>query len=137
MILFVFFGLWAIVLTLRDVVLGANVDWNRLMGAVCGYLLLGWVWALAFLLLALNDPAAFAGLRGSSYDALLPQMTYYSFVTITTLGYGDIAPVGNLARTLAYLEAVVGQMYIAILIAGLIGAHVATRTQGERLSENT
>ena len=57
-------------------------------------------------------------------------MLCYSFVTLTTLGYGDISPVAQLGRTVAYLEAIVGQLYIAILVAGLVGAYVATRTEG-------
>jgi hypothetical protein len=52
-------------------------------------------------------------------------MLYFSFVTLTTLGYGDIVPVGNMARTFCWLEAVVGQMYIAVLVARLVGLHIA------------
>jgi hypothetical protein len=59
----------------------------------------------------------------------MQELFYFSFVTMTTLGYGDISPVAPLARSLAYLQAVVGQMYIAILVAGLVSAHVAARTE--------
>ena len=52
---------------------------------------------------------------------------YFSFVTMTSLGYGDISPVSAIARALAYLEAVSGQFYIAILVAGLVGAHMSRR----------
>jgi hypothetical protein len=50
---------------------------------------------------------------------------YFSFVTLATLGYGDITPVANSARTLAWLEAVIGQLYLAVLVAGLVGALIA------------
>jgi len=53
---------------------------------------------------------------------------YFSFVTMATLGYGDIAPVSAIARALAYIQAVFGQFYIAILVAGLVGAHITHRT---------
>lgn len=55
----------------------------------------------------------------------LSGFSYYSFVTITTLGYGDVTPVSTQARSLALLEAVLGQLYIAILIARLVGSHLA------------
>jgi hypothetical protein len=64
---------------------------------------------------------------------------YYSFVTLTTLGYGDVTPVHPFARTLAYLEAVIGQLYVAVLVASLVGRHVAglgsARSEGEAQSE--
>jgi uncharacterized membrane protein len=52
---------------------------------------------------------------------------YFSFVTMTTLGYGDISPVSAVARTLAYMQAVFGQFYIAILVAGLVSAYISRR----------
>lgn len=52
---------------------------------------------------------------------------YFSFVTLTTLGYGDVAPAGAFTKALAYMEAVVGQLYVAILIAGLVGSHLQGR----------
>jgi hypothetical protein len=55
---------------------------------------------------------------------------YYSFVTMSTLGYGDITPISNPARSLSLLEAVVGQLYIAILIAKLVGMHIAQAQRG-------
>jgi hypothetical protein len=59
---------------------------------------------------------------------LLQKAVYYSFVTMTTLGFGDISPLQPLARYLTYLEAVTGQFYIAILVASLIGVRLADRT---------
>ncbi len=62
---------------------------------------------------------------------------YYSFVTLTTLGYGDVTPVHPVARTLAYLEAVIGQLFIAVLIAGLVGRRIANSGIRDRgLSES-
>lgn len=124
---FLIFCILAVGLTLREVLLGDTVDVNRLMGAVCVYLLLGVIWGLVYVLEALAYPRAFEGLVGTGVDELTSQLLYYSFVTLTTLGYGDIAPATDLARTLAYLEAVVGQLYVAILIAGLVGVHIGSR----------
>ncbi|NIQ41114.1 MAG: hypothetical protein GTN85_03425 [Pseudomonas stutzeri] len=92
-------------------------------------MLLGVFWGLAYLLVGVADPAAFNGVAGPNLGALSPEFFYFSFVTMTTLGYGDIAPAAPLARSLAYLQAVIGQLYVAILIAGMVGAHVASRME--------
>ena len=97
---------------------------NRVVGALCIYLLLGVLWAVLFAFVELVEPTAFLD-RGREVGGPIEHFLYYSFVTLTTLGYGDITPVHPVARTLAYLEAVIGQLYIAVLIAGLVGRHVA------------
>ena len=64
------------------------------------------------------------GITGETWSEQLNEFTYHSFVTLTTLGYGDITPA---ARTLGYLEAVLGQMYLTVLVAALVGIHIANR----------
>jgi hypothetical protein len=90
---------------------------QRIQGAMAMYVLLGVTWAQAYALLALGQPGAFAGAVGGDG---LAGWTYYSFVTLTTMGYGDITPVHPLARSLAMLEALIGQLYPAILLARLV-----------------
>jgi hypothetical protein len=106
-----------------------KVDTDRIAGAISAYLLLGMVWALLYGVVAIFDPEAFRapeylGLgeigRGAEYAFI-----YYSFVTLTTLGYGEIAPTAPMSQMLAWTEAVVGQLYLAILIARLVGLHIA------------
>ena len=122
------FCLWASACTLRQVLTDPDVDINRIAGAVCVYILLGLAWAVLYLLLALTlGDDAFKGLSGTGFHELWPQLLYFSFVTLTTLGYGDISPLVPIAGTLAYLEAIIGQLYVAILIAGLVGAHLNAR----------
>jgi hypothetical protein len=101
------------------------------MGAVCVYMMMGVLWGMAYHLIGSFDSSAFTGIGGAGYDTLLQKLFYFSFVTMTTLGFGDISPVAPLARSLAYLQAVVGQMYVAILVAGLVSAHVAARMECE------
>ena len=115
------FCMLTMVIALREVVLERGVDANRLAGAVSVYLLMGLNWAIAFRFLTLADPGAFTGLVGSSDQSFL-HLLYYSFVTLTTLGYGDISPVSPVARALSYLEAVSGVMYVATLVASLVGS---------------
>ncbi len=124
------FLLVAFSFTLNQVVFGTEVNANRLIGAVCVYLLLGSIWALAYTLLNMLDPGSFAGFVPASGPGWNSEWLYFSFVTMTTLGYGDILPISATARALAYLQAVVGQFYIAVLVAGLVGAYIGNRQKG-------
>ena len=115
------FCLLSLLIVLGEVLFGDSVDANRVAGSVCVYLLLGLNWAFVYSFLYAVDPTSFVGLpedRGQLFLDLL----YYSFVTLTTLGYGDISPATHVARALAYLQAVSGVMYVAILVASLIGS---------------
>ena len=100
------------------------VTHHRIQGAIAVLLLLGLVWANAYELLHLIHPDAFSGAVGNAPGALT--WIYYSFVTLTTMGYGDITPVHPIARSLAIAEAVTGQLYIAVTLARLIALHVST-----------
>ena len=135
---FMLFCLWAIAVSLRQVLAGPGVDLNRIAGAICVYLLMALAWSSAYALVAVHVDAAFVGLAdlgAVDFDSVWPELIYLSVATLTTLGYGDISPAVPLARALAYLEAVVGQMYIAILIAGLVGAHLSARKSKSRHPE--
>jgi hypothetical protein len=100
------------------------VNVHRIQGAVAGYLMLGLSWALAYELVALLAPGAFSG--GGLGAAERPSFIYFSFVTLTTVGYGDIAPVHPVARSLAVAEALTGQLYPAILLARLVSLATAS-----------
>ena len=94
-------------------------DKDALMGALFGYVLLALVWAVLYIHIERWRPGAFA-LAGDGN--LVGQMIYFSLVTITTLGYGDILPVDPLARICAGLQAAVGTLYVAVLIGSIVGA---------------
>jgi len=100
---------------------------QRIEGAIAVYLLLGFTWAHAYELVELWHPGAFAGAVGGTGS--LP-LTYYSFVTLTTMGYGDIMPVHPLARALAVLEALTGQLYLTIMLARLVSLELQSRRDG-------
>ena len=100
---------------------------RRIQGAIAVYLLLGFIWAEAYELMALWHPGAFTGAVEGSGS--LP-WTYYSFVTLTTMGYGDIMPVHPLARAVAVLEALTGQLYLAIMLARLVSLELQSRRDG-------
>jgi len=98
------------------------VTHHRILGAVAVYLLLGLSWASAYAFLHQLRPDAFAGALG---ETPIPQTwIYYSFITLATVGYGDITPVHPVARSLAIAEALTGQLYLAITLAHLVALRV-------------
>ncbi len=97
---------------------GGSVRYQRVKGAVAAYLLLGLSWAGAYELIALGHPGAFAGAIAAGGASR--QLIYYSFVTLTTIGYGDITPVHPMARSLSVMEGLTGQLYIAVVLARLV-----------------
>jgi voltage-gated potassium channel len=117
----------AISYTLGQVVFGTQMSANRLVGAICVFLLLGIIWSFAYSLLELAIPNSFKGFSPGVGPGADTSWLYFSFVTLTTLGYGDITPVTAVARTLTYLQAVAGQFYIAVLVAGLVSAYISSR----------
>ena len=95
-----------------------RITTDRIMGAVALYLLFGVVWGNAYEIVALADPAAFNAAPDPGRG--IERWFYFSFVTLTTVGYGDVTPVSRAARVLAIGEALVGQLYPAIILARLV-----------------
>lgn len=106
---------------------------DMLAGAASVYLMLAIIWMYAYRLIALIQPGSFAIADAQDIEQTIA--LYYSFVTITTLGYGDIFPVTTLAKSCAILEAVVGQLYLVVTVAWLVGMQVSHRMA--RKSKNT
>jgi len=127
LILLFCFYLWAIWLAAKQVLFSGTkaVDANRIVGAICIYLLMGLIWTLMYLFIAQAIPGAFNGVEQMVWYDNFADVAYYSYVTLTTLGYGDISPVAPIARFLVYMEAVVGVFYMAILVASLIGVGIS------------
>lgn len=121
------FLLLAITHTFKQVAFGTDLSANRVVGAICVYLLLGVIWALSYSALELAAPGSFAGFETDAGRGWSSEWLYFSFVTMTTLGYGDLLPISATARAMAYMQAVFGQFYIAILVAGLVGAYIARK----------
>ena len=108
-----------------QVMFTGRVDHNKIVGAVCIYLLMGLLWAFAYLITDAFLPGSFNGLASKQWQENTDNMVYYSFVTLTTLGYGDVLPEQPIAQFLAYMEAVTGVFYMAILVASLIGIRLS------------
>ena len=118
-------------MTVRQTVRQGPVTGYRVMGGIAGYLLIGYTWAYAYRLVVQCVPDAIHfSARIADGTARQPMhLIYYSFITLTTAGYGDVYPVHPAARSLAITETLVGQLYIAIMIASLVGRAVQTRSE--------
>ncbi len=101
-----------------------EVNTNVIYASIVVYLLIAIMWAFVYLVLESIHPGSFV-IGNSQIEVGRRLYIYYSFVTITTLGYGDITPTTDVANSFSFLEAVTGQLYIAILIARLVGIQIA------------
>ena len=121
------FFVFIVCVMLSHVLKDEEVTANKICGALSVYLLIGVTWALLFTVIEGIRPQSFliAGVQGAGIREISSHFTYYSFVTLTTLGYGDITPLTPTAKAFSYMEAVLGQIYLAVLIARLVGLHIA------------
>lgn len=112
-------------LILRDIFSSSKVTIDTIRGSICAYLLIGFVWALLYGIIASLNPQAFS--QSIIFEESFGKAVYFSFTTLTTLGYGDILPLSPLAKMLTNLEAIIGQLYPSILIAILVSDYLSQR----------
>jgi hypothetical protein len=119
------FYTFTIVVLLSRILQDEEVTADTLCGAACVYLLMGLAWMTAFQLIESLHPGAFHINPAQNVDGIVnwSDLLFYSFATLTTLGYGDVTPITSPARSLATLEAVTGVLYVAFLIARLVGLY--------------
>ncbi len=118
-----------LVVVLSQTLRAGPITYHRIQGAIAAYLLLGLIWAYAYALVAHLRPGALSGpFRAEDGPRAF---LYFSFVTLTTVGYGDMLPVHPVARSLAMLEAVTGPLYLAILVARLVALAVASSAESK------
>lgn len=97
---------------------------NAIVGTLTIYLLLGLMWASLYAITLYFAPDAFKGITPEPGVDSFPRILYFSYVTLATLGYGDISPAIPMSKTLAYLQAITGTFYLAIIVASLIGGRL-------------
>ena len=119
------FFIGAFYLSAKQVLLVGDIDGNKIIGSLSLYLLLGLIWATIYLLILVMDPQAFSGIEAGNWQQIFSRVAYYSFVTLTTLGYGDILPTNHIAEFFVYMEAIVGVFYMAIIVSSLISLRLA------------
>jgi hypothetical protein len=117
-----------IVLLMGSMFRREKVNVDTILGGICVYLLIGILWALMYILLNDLENGVIVFKEGTS-------LFYFSFSTLTTLGYGDIVPKGNFAMMLANFEAIAGQVYLTIFVARLVGLHIAEKAFEKRQAQ--
>ncbi|WP_232775117.1 MULTISPECIES: potassium channel family protein [unclassified Shewanella] len=111
----------------KQILFSGSVDTNKVVGSIALFLLLGLQWALIYLLVLAFSPDAFTGVEQIPWGQNFSKMAYFSFVTLTTLGYGDISPNTPFAQVVVYMEAIAGVFYMAIVVASLVSAGLAQK----------
>ncbi len=120
----ILFLAFTVIIILSFIFKEKEVSVNVIYSSIVVYLLIAIMWAFVFSVIESIHPGSFE-IGKDQIEIGRSLFLYYSFVTITTLGYGDITPITSIANSFSFLEAVTGQLYIAILIARLVGIHIA------------
>jgi hypothetical protein len=131
----ILFYSYVIFVILLKIFRSKEITANLIYGTVCIYMLIGLEWAYIFSLLENLQPGSFdfpasnmeSTLTADSGSNTIPLFLYYSYTTLTTLGYGDISPISPPAQSMASLEAITGQFYLTILVARLVGLHITSK----------
>lgn len=108
----------------RQVLFTGGVELNTIVGTIAVYLLLGLIWTFLYLITLQFWPAGINGIEDREWHDNFGQVAYYSYITMTTVGYGDITPAIAVTRTLAYLQAITGTFYMAIVVASMVGGFI-------------
>jgi len=133
---FLFLGL-TVVMILRSILTDYRATADAILGAACVYLLIGFMWALGYSAVERVEASAFnvprqpahVSSRTDEHETGFSVFIYFSFVTMSTLGYGDITPTTDLARTVTWMQSVTGQFYLAVLVARLVSALPASTSR--------
>lgn len=120
-----FFALTSVAV-INYIIRSEEVTATTIFGAICGYLLMGLAWSFLHALIYSVDYQAYVFPANPSHTAQIETLNfiYFSFISLTTVGYGDITPVSHVARTFSWLEAVAGQIYLTVWIARLLALHI-------------
>jgi len=113
----------------KQVLFSGKITENQIIGSICIFLLMGLIWAIVYLINIELFGDAFNGLDAKPWTDNFTSVIYYSFITLTTVGYGEISPALPVPRALAYMEAIAGQFYLAILVASLVGAKMSQNSR--------
>ena len=126
----IIFFIYLIITLLRHVFRQERINREVIFAAIVVYLLMGVLWAYVYGTIESIQPDSFSRIKDTMGDQRY-LFLYYSFVTLTTLGYGDISPITPVASAMAILEAIIGQLYLVVQIAWLVGLRVSQKTSIE------
>jgi len=129
LIILLIFFIGSFSLSFRQILTSKKITQNMLIGSIVLYLLIGLIWSTIYLILILIFPDGFNGLSAISWKENFSTVTYFSFVTLTTLGFGDISPNNSITQFFVYTEAIVGVFYMAIIVSSLVSARLHSLSQ--------
>ena len=125
--------IYVITLVVNQIFTGGEITAHKVAGSVAVYILLGQLWASLYLTCYIIYPPSFLyGGEIIKNDEALRQLSYFSFVTLTTIGYGDIVTLSPVARLLTMVEGLLGQLFPAIFIAKLVSLQIGGRNKQDR-----
>ncbi|MFN3234354.1 MAG: ion channel [Gammaproteobacteria bacterium] len=104
-----------------------KISTETIYGAISGYVLLGFTWSFIYDAIYLYNSHAFLGIPAANIESNVSNFIYFSFVTLSTLGFGDIVPLTGFARTMSWYEAIAGQIYLTVMLAQIIGLYIAQK----------
>lgn len=128
LVIFIIFFVLAILIILKRLFSASRVTTDTVLGGISLYVLMGFLWAVIYYLVFLFDKNAFHFAERWNDVYLF----YFSFTTLTTLGFGDVFPLNKFAMILVNLEAIVGQIYLAVFVARLVGLHIIHQSPGSK-----
>jgi len=132
LVLLLVFFIRVFIIAAKQVLFVGDIDANKIIGSLTLYILLGLIWAVIYLLLLAMDPQSFSGIEASNWQQGFSRVAYYSFVTLTTLGYGDILPTNHIAEFFVYMEAIIGVFYMAIIVSSLLSLHLTANQEKKK-----
>jgi hypothetical protein len=112
---------------MKQVLFSSEVGANQIIGSICIYLMIGLIWSFVYLFLLECFEGGFNGLEYKHWLDNLSSVIYYSFITLTTVGYGEITPTLPITRFFAYMQSLTGSFYLAILVASLVSTGLEHR----------
>lgn len=117
----------------RQILLARNIDINMVAGAFCGFLMLAMLGSFLLTIIEVSNPGAFSGIRDGNFNDTFQDLIYYSFVTLLTIGYGDILPVSQTARKASLFLGILGYFYNIFVI----GIYIAKFLQNDKKKQST
>jgi voltage-gated potassium channel len=116
------------IVILKHIFKDRKITLNEIYAAICAYLLIGIIWGFIYFLAVHFNPNAIASsLSPTGYANSISEILYFSFITLTSTGFGDIYPVSSIVRAITYMEAIIGQIYLVVLIGWMVGTLANTR----------
>ncbi len=122
---------------LKQVMITDYVSGNQIVGSICVYLLLGLSWSFIYLIQLELFPTAFNGIEYKPWLDNLFEAVYFSFITLTTVGYGDISPALPIPRFFVFIESILGGFYLAIMVASLVSSRLSQSDNKQAQHDHT